>query len=495
MSDPLEQLDRFRSEVEGAPMLTAAEIRRRGDRMRRRGNALKTGVAALAVAAVVVPLSLNAGHGDHDSHVAKDTNDPTAAALSTANLVTTSDVSFMKGLSWVQNYDEPVGTQAASTVCEGAPYPTLGGFSAGFERDWNAHSDETGEPSDSYLDEVVTQYGSAEQASAAAATIRGWYDDCSPTGSTSYTPGTWKDVATGTTGTAQQMTAHYGPADAYPGSQFDVSGRADLTWYVDVSVIVDGDRVGVLTQNALLRDYDTTAITTTDEEVPVAARRLAATEPDGSHPSAGASSTVSPPPVGSTSGSGGAVTYPTTTIPADFPIDSGWTDDQPEGPDSRVAPSKTRKVPELSACGTTLPWPAYVDRMSAGFHNPEDSRDATLTTYADANAAAAATKAIVDLYRACPSEPSQPDGYVLHTDVSRTTTSGDSWLAASYYTYNGDPALAITDIEIIRVGLGVLVLSHNNEGDKNSLPMDTRSMEKEAADSIAAMCAFTEAGC
>ncbi|GAB4013040.1 hypothetical protein [Nocardioides ultimimeridianus] len=487
MSDPLEQLDRFRSEVEGAPMLTAAEIRRRGDRMRRRGNALKTGVAALAVAAVVVPLSLNAG--DHDSHVAKDTNPtPTAPALSTANLVTTSDVSFMKGLSWVQNYDEPVSTQQRSTACEGAPYPTLGGFSAGFERDWNAHSDETGEPSDTYLDEVVTQYGSPAQASAAAATIKGWYDHCSPSGSTSYTPGTWKDVPTGTTGTAEQMTAHYGPADAYPGSQFDVSGRTDLTWYVDVSIIVDGDRVGVLTQNALLRDYDTTAITTTDEEVPVAAQRLVS-----GTPAAAPTDAASPPAAPATSG--GTVSYPTTTIPADFPIDSGWTDDQPEGPDSRIAPSRTRKIPELSACGTTLPWPAYVDRLSAGFHNPEDSRDATLMTYVDADAAAAATKAIADLYRACPSEPSQPPGYVLHTDVTRTTTSGDSWLAAAYYTYNGHPAIAISDVEVIRVGLGVLILSHNNEGDKNSIPMDTRSMEREASDSIAAMCAFTEAGC
>lgn len=492
MSDPQEQLDRFRSEVEGTPMLTAAEIRRRGDRIRRRGTALKTGVAALAVAAVVVPLSVRV---DHDGHRSSIANDNTTGTLSPANLIAADDVGYMAGMSWTQTYSGRPDVQAPFTVCAAKPLPDLG-TTAALQRDFTAHSDETGEVSDTYLNESIGQFASPDAAASAAATIRDWYTRCSPTGSTSYaTVQAWHDVPTGTSATASQMIATYGPPDAIPGSQHDVSNRHDLRWFIDASVIVDGSRVAILTQTTLVPDYDTTAITPTSDDVLVATRRLTAGSTPAAQPPTGPAGGNPGPAAGSgaTTGSGGS--YPMTTIPDGFPLDSGWQDDQPEGPDSRLAPSRTRQVPELDACGTTLPWPAYEDRMSAGFHNPEDSRDATLTTYRNADAAAAVTKAIVDLYRACPSEPAQPDGYVLHTTVTRTATSGDSWLVSAYYTFNGAPALAITDLEVVRVGLGVLVLSHNNEGDRGSIPRDTRSMEKEAADSIAAMCAFTEAGC
>ncbi|GAB3851575.1 hypothetical protein GCM10028801_01280 [Nocardioides maradonensis] len=490
MSDPLEQLDRFRSEVEGAPMLTAAEIRRRGDRIRRRGTALKAGVAALAVAALVVPLAARADHDDKGSGVANDPTKPVPSALSQANLVKADDVGYMAGMSWTQTYSGAPDVQAPFMVCAAKPLPDLGTTTA-VQRDFTAHSDETGEGSDTYLNESIGRFASPDAAASAAATIRDWYTHCSPTGSTSYrTVKAWHDVPTGTSATASQMIATYGPADAVPGSQYDVSNRPDLHWFIDASVIVDGDRVAVLTQTTLVPDYDTTAITPTSDDVAIAAQRLV----EGSAPTSPPTTTAGSP--GSAPGSGSpAAGHPTTTIPAGFPLDSGWQDDQPEGPDSRLAPSRTRAVPELNACGTTLPWPAYEDRLSAAFHNPEDSRDHVLMTYADADTAVAATKAMVDLFRACPTEPGQPDGYVLHTQVSRTDTSGDSWLISSYYTFHGAPALGLIDIEVVRVGLGVLVITHGNEGGKESIPMDSKGMETEAADSIAAMCAFTEAGC
>lgn len=186
---------------------------------------------------------------------------------------------------------------------------------------------------------------------------------------------------------------------------------------------------------------------------------------------------------------------PTTRIPDGFPLDAGWPLDSAEGPDSVLAPSRTRKVDELTACGRTLRWPAHVDRMTAGFHNPEDGRDRTLTTYADADAAAAATHAIVSLFQGCTSEPGQPAGYVHHYAVSRTTLSGDSWLISNWYTYRGAPALGLTDIAVVRVGLGVLVMSQSNEGSKQTIPQNVEAMTTQAAEPLAAMCAFTEAGC
>lgn len=477
MSDPLEQLDRFRSEMpdpSGAPMLSAAEVRRQGDRMRRRGTALRAGVAALAIVAVALPITLAADRDDHpidpsttfhgvgeinvltdadtvavnnsthwshtidridngniadgictaqgldalgattmfrrdwalddasgpvtdgttadelsetvgayDSPAAAraaveqiaagiatcntpmpparhytadrpqniDTGDPsdmamliesryvpsgsggngrlmetgliasgdrvavvtmtvggqdlnlsptpveqmmaTAAerlvatrtdtqpspsgsgsSLDASILVGEDDVDYMRGASWHASYTGPSDVQAPFSTCASKPLVDIGATST-VQRSFVAGADEGGDGLDAYLVEAIGEFGSASAAARAATTLEGFYTDCSPTGATHYdTISPWADVPTGTSATATQMIARYGPADAQPGSSYDVSGRTDFSWYLDVSIIVDGTRVAVLVQNALMVDYDTTAVTTTAQDVPVAANRL-----------------------------------------------------------------------------------------------------------------------------------------------------------------------------------------------------------------------------
>lgn len=413
---------------------------------------------------------------------------PGVAPLDEGLLVRPADVGFMDGVSWSQTYSGAGETQAPFSVCAAQPLEDIGA-SATVQRDFTAGSDETGEPADAYLDESIGEFGSPDAAATAAATIRGWYDTCRPTGATATTVvQPWRGVDTGTPATAQTSVRKYGPASALPGSQFDTSGRTGLSWYVDVSVVVDGSRVAVLTQNALLVDYDDTAVTTAAENTPTAARRLTGgpTATTGSGAGSGA---------GSGSGGGSNAAGVPTTIPDDFPLDDGWQDDTPEGADSVLPPSRTREVGEFDICGTKLPWPAYEDRMDAGFHNPEDNRDRTLFTYADADAAVAATKSIVDLFRGCPQERSEPPGYVAHYTVEQTRTSGDSWHISRYYTYNGADAISIDDLHVIRVGLAVLILHQNNEGSRTSIPQDFTAMNDEAANVIPALCRFTVDGC
>ncbi|MER6941230.1 hypothetical protein, partial [Nocardioides sp. NPDC000441] len=52
MSDPISRLDQFRADTPGAPMKSAAEVRQRGDQIRRRRRTL-VAAGAVAVAAVV----------------------------------------------------------------------------------------------------------------------------------------------------------------------------------------------------------------------------------------------------------------------------------------------------------------------------------------------------------------------------------------------------------------------------------------------------------
>ncbi|HJQ06913.1 MAG TPA: hypothetical protein VJ872_15800 [Nocardioides sp.] len=473
MSDPLEQLDRFRSEVEGAPMLTAAEVRRRGDRIRRRGTALRTGAAALAVAAVVVPLGLRGHAFDRDSHVADHT--PAGTSVTAQNVLADGDTVGDDGGHWVREYDTAGDGQDAFNPCARQALADLGATSV-YRRSWNSSGSQRPAGLD-WLGEIVAGFGSTTDATSAADRVGTWLGACTQ-GPGLYLVGTptHVDLGGGATGLLYRN---------------DAETTGSSTELVETGVVVSGDRVAVLTWVYHGQDF-TVSPSPVEQMMPTAAARLVA---DGATTGAQPGCGLHCPSPTTTSSTPGTVSYPMTTIPDGFPLDSGWQDDQPEGPNSRLAPSRTRKVPELNACGTTLPWPAYEDRLSAAFHNPEDSRDHVLMTYADADTAVAATKAMVDLFRACPTEPGQPDGYVFHTQVSRTDTSGDSWLISSYYTFNGAPAIGLIDIEVVRVGLGVLVITHGNEGGKESIPMDSKGMETEAADSIAAMCAFTEAGC
>jgi hypothetical protein len=443
--------------------LPPAEVRRRGDRLRRRSNVLRTGAAALAVAAVVVPLALRADHDRDDRGYASDPQ-VQVPGVGETNVLADAETTYAEGYHWQQTSSEagdgPSGPIGGS-VCTTRTLGQLGATSV-YRRAWVLADDAgplQGTGAADRLAEAVAGYPSPEAARAAVDDIAAAIAQCGPRMAPQqhYSAQRPRTVDTGDPDDTAMLVESNFLAAPYR----DEDGR-----FVETGLVASGDRVAVLTLEVGGQDF-TIDPTPVEQMLPAAAHRLA----------------------------GSPAAQARTTIPAGFPLDTGWSDDQPEGADSRVPPSRTRPVPELTACGTTLRWPRYVDRMSAGFHNPEDARDATLTTYADTDAAAAATRAIADLYRACPAEPTQPDGYVLHTRVTRTATSTDSWLASAYYTYNGKPAIGLSDLEVIHVGRAVLVLAHNNEGGEDSIAADVRSMEREASDAIAAMCVFTDDGC
>jgi hypothetical protein len=64
MSDPIEDLENFNTQGLNVNPLPASEVRRRGNRMRRRNNALATIGGVAAVAIIAVPLALSATGSD-----------------------------------------------------------------------------------------------------------------------------------------------------------------------------------------------------------------------------------------------------------------------------------------------------------------------------------------------------------------------------------------------------------------------------------------------
>lgn len=260
-NDPMTQMSRFGSEFEGGAMpLPAAEVRRRGDRIRRRRNALVSGATALAVAAIAVPVFAIVGSGGGNEPIppAKQP-DGRVAPLSEADLLTEADVKADagRGLSWTMNYSGVGETQAAFSPCA-HPIVDLGA-TAVFQRDFVLTADEGGDGTDNRLDESIATFDSPKEAQQAADTLKKWYDECEPPGAATsgpdaYRADTWRSVDVGADGTGEWMVSQYGPATASPGTSFDAS--PDDGWFLDTGIVVQGDRVAIVTRMILGQDYD-----------------------------------------------------------------------------------------------------------------------------------------------------------------------------------------------------------------------------------------------
>lgn len=180
-----------------------------------------------------------------------------------------------------------------------------------------------------------------------------------------------------------------------------------------------------------------------------------------------------------------------TTIPADFPLAEGLPTSLNYDGFQRLEPSRDEPPLTFSACGTTADLPPARNQLTAGFSYVEFVLTRQLTTYADANEAIAALRAIVEVYASCPVETPEPPMELVR-DVERSGVGGESWVL---YSEQGS-GLQIT--HVIRVGLAVLVLQDSAHGGQ--LPESHRverltRMTTAADDTVAAMCRFTADGC
>ncbi len=189
-------------------------------------------------------------------------------------------------------------------------------------------------------------------------------------------------------------------------------------------------------------------------------------------------------------------------IPDDFPLAAGYPDDDEAEPGpgyGRHGPSRALAPTSFTACGRRPPPAAHDDRLLARWTNVEDFRARQLTTFPDADLAAASVAALTDFYRGCPVED-ESDDYVQLTDVRRTAYGDESWAVVRRVELGGSPGVGLTVLHIVRVGRAVLVDTASNEGGAGPDPEgDIRRQLGEQARSsatvVAAMCLFTEPGC
>lgn len=455
MSDPDNRLSNFDP---GLPMnpLPPSDVRRQGDRLRRR-NTIVAGVgAAVAVALIATPIAALSG-GDEAPEPAPDTD------LAT---------------EWVQTIpaefplDDMMGGEGSAIpaqVSDQEPYGEIVISAADIcgTQVWSAEdaADLLGAVWSNGVEggeqRTLAVYADGPEAEAVVGSIEEELGGGCSLGSQRMSTGVTPLFSEGTLGWVETFVRQGQPAGA-------------RVWQL------------TLVGNALLLDHMFVAQAgAADQAASDLADRAAGVVDAMCVFSAEGCETPLPPPAEPVS----------VEIPDDFPLAQGWPD--PGGDGAITGPDRDQEALQRLVCDELAPDPAYADRLSAVYSAPEDYRIRQLTTYADADAAVAAVADIVGAYQACPREAVDEVGYVTNYELQQLDIGGESWAILAKDTMEGGETPFGSTTIIVRVGRAVLLLEHGGHagypgGDAQDSIEATLA---QAAVPIAEMCLFTDAGC
>lgn len=470
MPEPTDPLSHFDPEI---PMpLSAASIRRRGDRLRRRtiGLAVVTGVAVIAVAAA--PLALLTGGRD-------DAVEPSNPSTSVpASLVTEIPDDFPLSAGYPTTNEDltpvAVDDQAVTTdfdLCLGQR----------FDPDTTALTDVAGvefsAPEDTRA-RMLSVWQDEQSAMAALASVRDVLGSCTPGGLVV----TERSSPYG--GDSAVYTVQAGPV-VNPGALgLDVyeAVRVRNVVYLSHSSGEGGGsaeaaRAGVrraaeASADVVAATYDVFAGTPTPD-LPVPAADLPGPAADLPGPA-----------------------DPGTDL-ASFPLALDWPDpsDVEAGSPGLQGPALGADQNSYQACGETWESPQVEGILHATYGNTVDLRSRELLTFADAREAVAFMARVRDLYTACPTEPGAEPGSTRRHEVRDTELGGESFAVADSTTVGRAevPGLAVS--AYIRLGRAVLVDTTSDEAVRSDAPAVIEAMSLATANVVAEMCVFTEAGC
>lgn len=184
----------------------------------------------------------------------------------------------------------------------------------------------------------------------------------------------------------------------------------------------------------------------------------------------------------------------------DVPLAAGWPDHAPEpeaiGTELPVE-RLTADFADYACPSSPQPDPGRADVLRGQYSSVEDYRTRELVVLPDADAAVAWVEALEDHYAACPAVTE--DGLRYPLTVLETATGGQSFGVVRSTEHDGQPAIGLSTLHVVRVGRSVLLDTSSGEGWAPDPEADGRRvldrMATAAAEVIAAMCRFTAAGC
>jgi hypothetical protein len=467
-NDPFEPLDNF---PEGLHVnaLPASEVRRRGDRMRRRNTALATvgGVVAAAVF-IGVPVALMSGDD-------KDTVDPAPPIPSVTEDAQPGWLTEIpEEFPLADGFPETNGSDGSPTeVLDDPQYDGIGACQTGAipsDQVDTAGIVFTGESEDRSSRTLVLL---ADDAAAAAylEEVRELIRQCPTTpmdnGEDIY-ESALVDLDLGTEDSvvvAQQVRGDDGLLSQLTVTEFARTGNAI---YVEQSYGSAAGPQVIGFETERLRERSAR---------PLAAMCVFSADPCSM-------TEVSPDPDTSSA----PVESSTAAIPADFPLaqgmdDSADSDVEGPGPDVEAGPV-------VDVCGTDVWAPSgIVQRLAARETGIEYLETRELTTFISSDEPADSLTQVRDAVSACASIEGESYGYT--TKVLAGPDGYDSFT----WGYFADESLDGGVFQLTRVGSAVLVLYAAGEMSESSLQPTADNLTETTLSLAPQMCLFTEDGC
>ena len=447
--------------------IPASEVRRRGDRMRRRNTALAT-VGGVVAAAVIIgtPVALMNGNTD------KTGPEPLPSAPTQTDKPDTGDTrwiteipddfSVSEGMT-TENGTLVDGDQDAFPLCEMA-YPTAQGTA-----------------------DTRTVFFSSDGESSTTRTFQLWPDDISADASID-------ELVAGIQACPQQPAANAEDIVETKLVDYVAAGERSVTWaqqyvaddgFISQLTTVQVTRVG----NAVLvnSNYGSAAgdeaiaiaagVLETQSQQVVASMCVFAAEPCGSAPPAPTESSESSAPPADVA-----------PIPADFQLAQGM---DPGGDGDLTGPgADVEGAPVVDVCGTDVVSPSQVvERLAVLETGPEYRETRELYTFPTADEAIETVNIVREAVVNCPRTDGEFYGYT--NKVLDGAEGYDSFAWGSF----ADEGLDGGVFEITRVGKSVLVLYAAGETSESSLQPVADTLTETTLAIAPEMCLWTEDGC
>jgi hypothetical protein len=462
MPDPMDELEHFTTPGLTMTPLSASEVRRRGNRMRRRNNALATvgGIAAVAIIATPIALAATGGpSADPQPPIATQPaggwKQDVPADFDIAALPAGSTFTF-------DAQDEPAidqvrvcGAMAFDTTADDAVTDT-----AGATTDADANTDGgTGR--------TLAVYTDAEAAQAALDELRQGVTDCPVEEQPRGLP-LVNDVLDGeVAGTQDSLVWTNQAKDGDVLSDMTVfeAARVGNALYLAFSHSALGGEQAQANVTLLLQQ----SAPVVDQMCTFSIEGCAPAQPD-------ASEAVDEP------------TGLTGAIPDSFPLEKGLpTDPQGgvgiEGPshDLDLAPYNLEN--NLQACGTApqgLPEPA--DTLNAGFRSAGLGVLRQLHTFDSVEDAQAYAEGVMAPFASCVEEPE--GGVTRIHEVTPEQVGDHASSAVVRFELDGEPGPGYEVVQVVRVGQAVLLTVAASEEAPAQAPDEMRAMYLENSQSV-----------
>lgn len=275
--DPINELSRFGADLGtrggGDMPLSAADVRHRGDQIRRRRTALVAGASALAVAAVAVPIFAVVGMSPEAAEPGPAKDPGPVHTIGRDVLLTDDDTVYNEGSDWFRTGVGDGDGQVAFNPCAQQSLAGTGSTSvvrADFELR-NTIDQDIAVQGD-FLTQVVGEYADAAAAEAAYGQVSDWLEGCAqrPAAMTEYRYLASRDIAVDGA-TAQIIDSQYGPVP----KEIDPYGEA--AYIMETGVLRKGNVLVVLTSVIVGQDYnflEEQGGTPVNQMLPIAAQRL-----------------------------------------------------------------------------------------------------------------------------------------------------------------------------------------------------------------------------